>query len=423
MNNVGDTVQLGIQPVPSTGSTIYSYVWGFWDGTSTATEQPFVAKVVNIGGQPGTPDALLYSCRPVAVDGQSVVLYGSLPANNPPTIISGSISDNDDYFTYNTQLTVEAIDVDGDAFAFSWFAGTTSLGAGVTSAAGVASGTWTGNGETVIANYPASRNVLSLAVSSDRVVTCYVIDARSGTASIDFLLRGSPNPAPVAAVSAGVSGINTDSTTPPLARIGPGQTVDFTVYAAPLPNHTFSFLWTFNGSLGWTMPPQVDAGVTSVLGNGGFANTVHRDISAEVVSFGTSKGVVAHVRVTAVNNASSQITHADGDFEITLIENSDPSAVAISRVVNDSYVNGVGPIAAGSRIEFSGTGADANNDVLFYKWSFSQPFAPLTVHFWGPKVVYDTTGYTSGQTVQGIIHVFDSLGGTLSTLLPATNIL
>jgi len=85
MNQVGDTVELMVGPIPS-GSTIYSYVWDFWDGLSTATQAPFVVKVINIGGQPGT-DELHYTCRPVAVDGQSVSLAGTLTANNPPTIL------------------------------------------------------------------------------------------------------------------------------------------------------------------------------------------------------------------------------------------------------------------------------------------------------------------------------------------------
>lgn len=423
MNQVGDTGTLSIFPLPSTGSAVYSYVWNFWDGTSTATEQPFVIKVINIGGQPGSPDALLYSVRPVAIDGQSTVLYGSIPANNPPTILYGSISTNDGFFSYNTQLSVTAIDQDGDAFQFLWYSGTDPIGGGATTAVGNLSGTWVGNGQTIIANYPAKQNVFSMVVSSDRNVTCKVIDVRGGTSSIDFSLRGEPNPPPVAAITAGIPGVSSDSTTPPIARIGPGQTVDFTVYTAPMPTHNISFSWNFNGSLGWTMPPAATAGTVTVLPNGGYQNTVHRDISAEVVSSGTSKGVVAEVRVIAVNKISGQTTHSDVDYEVTLIKNTDPSSVTISRVVNNAYVSGVGPVAAGVKIEFSGTGADDNNDVLFYKWSFAQPFAPSTVHFWGPKVLYDTTGYVSNQTVQGQLHVYDNMGGTLSTLLPTTNIL
>lgn len=421
MNQVGDQVTLMVSPVP-TGTMIYSYVWNFWDGTSTATEQPFVVKVINIGGHPGT-DALLYTCRPVAVDGQSVVLYGSIAANGPPTIIYGSISDNDNYFSYTTQLSVTAIDQDGDTFDFLWYSGTTPLGSGAVSAVGMASGTWMGNGETVIANYPASQSVLTTVVSSDRDITCKVVDVRSGTAVIDFALRGSPNPPPVASLAAGFTGLSADSSTPPIARIGPGQTVDFTVYAAPMPTHDLSFSWNFSGSLGWTMDPHSSVGTTTVLENGGYQNTVHRDISAEVVSTGTSKGVVAEVRVLARNKTSGQITHADVDYEVTLIANTDPSSVVVSRVVNNAYVNGVGPVVAGSKIEFSGTGHDDNNDVLTYKWSFAQPFAPSTVHFWGPKVLYDTSGYSSAQIVQGQLHVYDAMGGTLSTLLPTTNIL
>jgi hypothetical protein len=421
MNQVGDTVELMVGPIPS-GSTIYSYVWDFWDGLSTATQAPFVVKVINIGGQPGT-DELHYTCRPVAVDGQSVSLAGTLTANNPPTILPGvSLSANDGYFAYLTTLSLQAIDQDGDPITFAWYSAGTYLGAGTSSPAGTANGTWTGNNTQIIAAYPATANNIDVVVVGDSIVTCYVADDRGGTSSVNFLLRGSPNPPPSATTAAGFGNVNFDATTPPTARIGTGQTVDFTVFVAPMPAHILSFQWSFSGTNGWTMPPIYEYGTTSYLENGGLQNTVHRNIDAEVVSSGTQKVVVADVRVVATNVYNGAISHSDADYAITLIANSAPSAVTITRKVNGSPITGNGPVPSGSLIEFSADGTDPNGDVVFCKWRFAQPFAPNPVYFWGPKVLYDTTGYASLSSVQGSLVVTDWLGQSLTTVLPSTTI-
>lgn len=411
-------------PVPS-GSNIYSYVWQWWDGVTTATVAPFTTKVVNIGGQPGT-DELHYSCRPVAVDGQNVRLSGTLsPVNGPPTILQGvSISANDGFFAFQTRLQLQAIDQDGDSFDFAWYTGGTFLGNGTTSAAGLANGTWSGNDTTIIASYPVSQNHFDLVVASSRIVTCYVVDDRGGTSSVSFSLRGEDNPPPQATVSAGIGGVGFDAASPPTARIGTGQFVDFTVYVAPVALHTVGFLWTFSGSTGWTMPPVTESGTTTVLANGGYQNTVHRDISVEVVSSGTQKVSTAHVRVTATNILNGATSHTDADYVITLVANSGPSSVAVTRKVNGVEISGDGPVPGGSKIEFSAAGTDPNNDVLFYKWRFSQPspLVPNPVYLWGPKVVYDTTGYSVAGSVQGQLAVIDRLGAVLTVVLPSTNI-
>jgi len=408
--------------VPSTGSVIYSYVWDLWDGSSTATTAPFLTEVINIGGQPGT-DELHYTCRPVALDGQNTTLSGTFTVNNRPTILPGvSISANDGYFAFATQLQLRALDVDGNAFGFAWYTGTTFLGLGTASFAGSLSGTWTGNGTTIINNFAGTQNFIDLVIASNRVVTCYVVDVRGGTAAVDFTMRGEANPPPAISVIAGVNDIGFDAASAPITRIGVGQEVDFTVFVAPLPTHTVGFSWSFAGSNNWTMAPAAEAGTTFLLPNGGYQNTVHRDISTEVVSTGTSKVVTAEVRVTAVNNLNAQVTHTDAQYEVTLIKNSAPSAVTVARSVNGSPVTGTGPIAAADPLEFTATGTDADMDVLFYEWRFTPPFAPNPLYLWGPKVVYDTTGYTSGQLVQGQLAVIDRLGATLTVVLPSTSI-
>lgn len=421
MKQVGDSVQLMITPTPS-GSAVYSYVWDCWDDTSMATERPFAVKVINIGGQPGT-DELHYTCRPVARDGQSTVLAGTIWANGPPVILPGvSISNNDDYFAYNTLLTLSAIDLNRDALSFAWYTDATFLSFGTLVTLADAFGTWTGNGTTVIDQYPALENHHELIVASPRVVTCYVRDDRGGTTTVDFDLRGEQSPSPDTSLTAGVGGVSFDASTPPTARIGTGQNVTFTVYVAPLPAHAVAFNWDFSGSSGWTMPPSTTAGVVTRLANGGWQNTVIRDISAEVVSSGTSKAVTAGVRVTAQSTFNGQYTHTDDQFDITLIANSVPSAVTVTRKLNNVDVTSIGPVAAGSRLEFSAAGTDADLDVLVYKWQFAQPFPPNPIFFWGPKLIYDTTGYAGGSSVQGQITVYDRLGGVLSATLPLTNL-
>lgn len=414
---VGSAVQFMVAPVP-TGTAIYSYVWDFWDGSSTATDTPFVTKVVNIGGQPGT-DELHYTCRPVAQDGSYTILVGTLTANSPPTILPGvDISTNDAYFSFATQLSLEAIDLDYDAITFAWYVGTTFVGVGTTAATGLVDGTWAGNGTRVVNSYTGTRNYIDYVVSSDRIVTCYVADTRGGTSSVAFALVGDDNPDPTTALTAGVGGVAFDASTPPTARIGVGQVVDITAFVAPMPQHVVSFLWNFSGSNHWTMSPSSETGTTSLLTNGGFQNTVRRDISSEVVSSGTSKVVTAEVRVVAVNTVSSQMSYTTGQYEITLVQNSGPSAVTVLR--NGGAITGDGPIGVGDKIEFSATATDPNFDVVFYKWTISQPFAPNPAYFWGPKFVYETSQYTSAQAVVGTLTVYDRLGASLTVVLPAT---
>lgn len=420
MNQIGDQVILSVGPIPS-GSTIYSYVWDFWDGQTTATPQPFVAKVINIGGQPGT-DELHYQCRPVAVDGQSVTLNGTITANNAPTIMPGAtISNNNQYFAYATTLKIQSFIFDLDPYVYAWFVGTTYLGAGTSTSIGYAAGTWTGNGTTVIQNYPATQNQINLVVASPQIVTCFVVDSRGGTSAVSFGLNGDPNPPPDAMLTAGVGGISFDATTAPIARIGVGQTVDFTVYVGPMPDHTVSFLWTFSGSNGWTMPPLNTAGVTTIMPNGGWQNTVHRNIDSEVVFSGTSKVSTAEVRVTAVNTLNGEISHSDAEFSVTLIANSPPSSVTIERFVNNAPVTGTGPITAGQNLEFAAAGTDPNSDLMTYFWHFNQPFVPADLYLWGPKVLVDTGSY-SGNIVQGQMWVYDRLGAQLTVLVPITNV-
>jgi hypothetical protein len=426
MNQVGDQVILLATPIP-TGSDVYSYVWDFWDNSSAATSQPFITKVVNMGGNPFN-DVLSYRCRPVAVDGQSDTVLGYITANQPPTILPGvSISRNDEYFTYPTRLSLTAIDIDGDAIGFSWYQGTNYIGSGTTASAGSANGTWHGpewyNGTTIVVSRPATECYYDLLVTSPRTVTCKVYDVRGGTSSVDFLLRGDANRPPDASLTAGVNGVAFDASTPVQARIGESQQLTFSVFVGPMPTHVVYFDWSFSGSNHWTMAPHSVNGTTTYLANGAIQNTVERDISAEVVTSGTAKLARVDVRVYAENIYDSRVSYTDISYSVLLIENSAPSAVTVGRYDENNL-----PIdtstGTGTKILFTATGTDYNNDWMTYEWAFSHtvPHLPSPFYCWGPKVVFDTTGAVVDTTLEGLLTVTDVLGGKLIVALPSTTL-
>ena len=419
MQQVGDNLELQVTSPP--GSVIYSYVWNFWDGSSTATVAPFVTKVVNIGGNPSSGE-LHYTCQPVAPDGQTTTLNGTLLANNPPVILPGaSVSPNDAVYPYSGSLSLSALDLEGDVVSFAWYEQAAFLGAGVTINAGIASGTWAGNGVTVITSGTAYRNTFVAGVNSDatRDLTCYARDASGGTTTLDFILRGEPPTTLSATLSAGVSGLLVDASTLPTTVIGPGQTVSFTVFVNPLPGNQLTFAWSFAGSNGWSSLPVASAGTTTILENGGYRNSVVRDISAETVTAGTSKVVTADVRVLALNLSTGFSSYIDLQFDVVLVVNAPPTAVTINR----QYANGTvisGHATPGALIEFSAVAADPNNECVDCFWQFYPPVGPSTLFLTGPKVVVDTTGYAGSNTLQGALTVTDRLGATLTTAVPVT---
>jgi len=392
-------------------STPYAYVWDWWDGTSEATTTPTTSKRINVGGQPGT-SLLFYRCTPVLEDGQSVTLIGTTSANNPPTVVPPVVvSNNDDYFPYNTQITVKAFDFDGDAFAFSWYSGTSYLGAGASTAVAATTGTWTGNGTTVVAVYPTTQNVFSTTVASARTVSAYLVDTQNGTTRLDFDLRGFVRPPPSAGFSALPSGVSVNASSVAEARIGVGQNIAFSVYAKDETGGTVAFLWTFVGSNGWTSGPVYTTGATLATADGGYSNTYTKDISSEVVSTGTEKFSTAVVRAT------TSASHVDLPFTVKLIANAVPSAINVTVTNNGNPydITTLSPVAAGCKLEYSAEGVDANGDVLVYRWDFAPP---VNVTFFGGKVVIDTTGLSTLNLVQGSVTATDRMGATYTVSLP-----
>jgi len=413
MKQVGQTGTFAVA-VPSSGSVIYSYAWGWWDGSSSATVLPMTTKVVNIGGNPNT-GLLEFSCTPVAIDGQSVTLIGSFAANNGPTLVPGDayITTNDTYFPYATEIGVTAFDLENQPLSFEWYSGTAFLSQGTSVYAGSVAGTWSGNGTTIVGVFSGTKNYFDTVITNPTALTLYVEDSSGGTTPLNFSLRGQPAPVPVASAGAGVMG---NAAVLGVQRIGQGQSVDFTVYANTVTSGTLSFYWAFYGSNNWTLPSQ-SAGTTTMLPNGGYQNTINKDISNEVVTVGTQKTVEAVCDIFLTNPITQSTQMTQVIVEVLLLANLPPTAFTIT--VSDNgvlIVDGNG--TQGHVIEFDATGTDPNNDWVYYAWNFNQPFLPNTGLYWGPKVRLDTSRYSVGQTINGVLTATDLLGGSLTVVLP-----
>jgi len=412
---VGALVSLALAPIPNTGTQIYSYVWNLWDGTVIVTTTPQTQCFsVNIGGQPGT-GVLNYSVTPVQIDGQSVTISGTLLANNPPSIApSPTVSVNDGFFPYQTELKVVAFDMDGDTFSFGWYVGSTLVGVGTSSAVGNVSGTWTGNGTTLISQYAGTQNVFDTTITTNETITCYIVDARGGTTALDFQMRGGDAPSPQAGVTGAISGLTADASDLPEQRIGQGQFITFSAYGKDYSGGAITFLWTFSGSNNWTVP-VITAGTVSLLPDGGFQSTYQKDISGEIVTSGTEKVATAIVTVTGPT------THTEIEQPVTLVANTPPTQVNFTVKNNGTEINAGSDISGGdtfppgTQFEFDAVAVDPNGDLVEYEWQFQQPpgVIPDTLALWGAKVCIDTSAYPSGSIVSGLLIVTDRMGGTL----------
>lgn len=414
MYQVGDTVRFEILPVPSTGTQIYSYVWKLWDDTVVVTTAPQTGDIkVNIGGEPGT-GLLDYSVTPVQIDGQSVVISGSITANNSPSIApSPTVSNNDSYFPYQTELSVVAFDMDGDTFTFGWYANNVLLSNGTSSYAGNVSGTWSGNGTTIVGTYSGTQNVLDTTISADETITCSIIDSRGGTTTLDFEMRGANPPPPQVAISGAISGLTADASNLPEQRIGVGQSVIFSAYGKSLTGEAVTFHWSFAGSNNWTVPVET-AGTLSALPDGGYQSVYEKDISGELVSTGTQKVAVA---VAVVTSGSSDVQIQQ---PVTLVSNTPPTEVIFTVKNNGTTLDQSLSYPAGIQLEYDAEAVDPNGDIVEYAWAFDQPsgVSPSTLNLWGAKVFLDTATYPSGSTVGGVLVVTDRMGGTLSVETP-----
>jgi len=410
MKNVGDNAVVGISSTSSAGTNIYAYVWKWWDASSTATIIPTTNKLVNIGGQPTDNRLLRFSVSPVSIDGSHVVINGSFQANNPPYIVpSPTISVNDEYFPYQTQLRVTAYDLENDVMSFSWFEGTTLIGVGATTFDGTVQAPWSGNGTTVTTPALMYTNGTTISVSSQRTVRCVIMDSQNGTSFVDFVLRGFQRPPPSTGIQAEAVGLTSDSTSLPIARIGPNQSVTFEAFAKDVNGAPLTFLWGFTQANNWTVT-GVFSGTDSATPDGGFRSVYVKDISTEVITSGTQKVATAVAQVNGPSGGSTV------QFSVTLLKNNPPTSVSIIPKVNGVAIDPTVPLAAGTKVTFEATPSDPDNDICEFKWIFNQNVFPTSMVVYGPKVVVDTTDYS--VDISGQLVCTDQAGGSLTVAIP-----
>ena len=415
MDQVGQTKVFSIAPIPASGTQIYAYVWDYWDGSSEATTVPSSVKRINIGGKPGY-GTLIYSCQPVQIDGQSVVLYGTLAVNNPPSIISPvEVSVNDGYFPFNTRVTVRAFDFENEALTFGWYDDLgTYFGVGTSSYIGNVDGTWRGENQTIVGVYNGTQNYFDTTVVADKTLVVLVRDTNGGTSAIGIDLRGRELP-PVSLGGSSSTLTTTDGSSVPVVRVEPGAEISFSVYAKDPAGNPITFEWLFNATDGWTTSPTSDPGTSTATEDGGVQNAYVRDVSGETVT-GERKTVRARVRITG-SAATKELI-----FDAILVRNLAPSTPTFTAEVNGASYNLVErpPIASGAKVKLVASSSDVEGDVVEYKWEFTQPFAPNPLILWGAEVLIDTTGYTNASTLVATVTAYDRSGAaSSSTATPA----
>lgn len=412
MNQVGQTKTFTLSVVPPAESGVYAYIWKFWDGTVAATTTPTVTKKLNVGGNPANSRLLYYTCEPVMEDGRSIMITGQIEVNNPPDVVpSPTVSNNDQFFPYATDIALTAYDPDNDPLTFKYYSDGTLLGQGATSVVGVVNGTWNGTQ----GSFNGTHNVFTHTVQSEQTVQLLIYDNQGGTRSIDFPFYGENPPAPTIGVTADPDSITADASSVPDQRIGPGQVVTFNVYAADPVSNDFEFLWSFFGSYGWATN-SFSTGTSAVQPDGSVRNTYDKDIASES---GGDKRVV--IRVT--NTTSGQST--EFPINVTLVANEVATSGTIS--VADENGNAVAAgatVASGTKLEITAVVVDPNNDIINYKWSITQPsgIQPTTLRVWGPKVVIDTTDWPAASQIIGTVTAYDRMQGAVSLTLPVINI-
>lgn len=403
---VGQTAVFSLATVPTNGTNIYSYVWEWWDGTKEATTVPFNSKRINIGGHPLT-GSLLYACKPVQTDGQSTVIHGSISANNAPIVISPlEVTLNNGFLPYQTEIRVTAYDIERDDIFFSLYEGSTFIANGTTLSIQDVIGTWALDGTVYMGTFSGTQSTFPVTVRNDRTVTVYVRDESSGTTALNVGLYGQSAPR-ISAGGASYAATATSIQSETAVHVGPGATVDFSVYGRDPAGGAVSFEWLFSADKGWTSGPSTQPGSTVSTVDGGYQNTVTRDVSSETMT-------VARRVATAVARVSTLSESIDLPFDVTLIRNSAPTGLVVTAKA-DGAAYGISdpePISPGTKVEFAATAADAEIDVVEFVWTVTQPSSviPNTLELRGPKIVIDTTGYTTADTLSASVYGYDRFG-------------
>jgi hypothetical protein len=409
MNQVGETKTFSLSVTPPSTAGIYAYIWKFWDNTVAVTKVPTVDKVLNIGGDPGNSRKLFFTCQPVKEDGQSVLITGEVVVNNPPSVIpSPEITNNDDFFPYPTQIRISAYDVENDGLSFLYYNSLgTPLGGGSTVSIGTITGTWNGTAGL----YQGYQNTFTGTITDETTITLKIVDSSLGTRVVDFDFFGDTPPPPTIGVTADAEALTTDATSIPDQRIGPGQIVNFTVYASDPVSPNFRFVWSFWGSNGWN-GNTFSNGTSAPTADGSVRNTLSKDIASES---GGSKTVL--VSVTNLNSGLS----TEIPVYVNLIANSTGTTCTFT-VTNENGIAQSGAVPAGTKLFYTATVVDPQNDVVTYKWTIAQPVSPNPLRLWGREIMLDTTGFASLSEILVTLLSVDRMDGQATFTAPTITI-
>ena len=417
MNNVGDILTfttLGTAP----GSATPIYVWRFWDSSvqvSTQNQGP-MQKGLNVGGDPSrtqgvVPFTLPYFCDICNAYGTIVSsISREVAVNNPPTISQVQLTNNNSAYAFETKITVTAYDLEQNGVSFQWFVGDIPVTGNVDTNIGNVPGTYAG---TWIGNRTGYTSMLDTVVYSDGTVfTVQATDGDSGVSRVDIPVYGYDPKAPQFSVAAKPSGPSASASTLPDAVIAPGQTVDFSVYAADPSGQKLSFTWFLYGTNGWTNPLVNQPGKTTPLGIG-YSNVLSGvDISGEATA-GLRKAIVY------ISNPSGQTVIGEQDINLTV--NGAPVIQSVSIYdPNNKLVSPTVPVirppaqsgqpAAPFLLRFSANASDPNNDIVYYEWKFSNLADFGTWRAYGAEVYLDVGDWSANQYAVGTVTAFDRFG-------------
>lgn len=418
MNQVGDLKTFRVLGTPP----VYPdpiYVWKFWDGQAmaTGTESGSIQKRLNLGGNPaeggGPPFVVPYRCDICDQLGNVVqVITSTIAVNNPPTVVGApTITPNNQAFPFQTQIVLNAYDLENGGLDFYWYYGTTPVGGGVKSGPVNVAGTYYGTLPGLTRDlYTDTFN--ATVYGSGTVLTCKIVDGNGGTTSINVPVQGYDPGSPQFSVAAQPESLTTDASTLPTHIIAPGQNVQFSVYAADETPGELAFMWYFYGSNGWsstrvttgTVIPMERGARSDYLRSIAFETPGVRTAVVSVTNLATGRSVYSSIPVTLVANQAPEmdsvgIYNVDGE--------------QITEIVKDA-------LPQRTIVKFSGTATDADMDIVFFKWAFTAPAAPTTFTLYGRDAYVDVSdwpGSSSGidYATLGVVTATDKYGVESST--------
>lgn len=393
MNQIGDIKVFSLDPAPTVhqfGTLTYVYKW--WDGTVSVSNDNVVSKKLNRGGD------VSYSVEVVNEVGQSGSYGSSLNVNAPPEIVrSPSISENNASFPYQTQIVVKSYDPELTLVDFLWTKDGVDIGGGST-----------------ITSLGTGTNTFDRSVSEEETLQVKMIDAGNGTSLLDFDMYGFQPLPPEVIQSALPVTLVSDASNLPLAVIGEGQFVNFTVFASDTVDGILAFNWAFYGTNGWSAT-TLNSGTTLSAINGVLQNNSEKDISLETPGIKVAEATVHNLHTNQVTVTRSSVTLEQSIPPTVNTIDTDATLVDLERQVN-----------LADSVSYTAVASDANNDILDYRWDFTQPAGVI---MYGKTIVLEPSDYVVfsesvvDRPIVGVLTVTDRFDESDTANIPVVTVL